>query len=60
MARDELPGTIDPAVIVDRIAGPIFYHHLILHTPLGRAEIVQLVDDVLAPFRDRGNRRGRS
>jgi AcrR family transcriptional regulator len=52
MARGELPGGLEAALIVDRIAGPIFYHHLIMHTPLDRAYIVRLVDDVLAPFRD--------
>jgi AcrR family transcriptional regulator len=48
--RGELRSGTDAALVVDRIAGPIFYHHLILHRPIGRTYIAELVDDVLALF----------
>jgi AcrR family transcriptional regulator len=48
--RGELPAGVDATLVVDRIAGPIFYHHLILHQPIDKAYIARLVDDVLAPF----------
>jgi AcrR family transcriptional regulator len=50
IARGQLPSGVDASLVVDRIAGPIFYHHLILHQPIDRAYIARLVDDVLAPF----------
>jgi AcrR family transcriptional regulator len=48
--RGELVAGLDAALVVDRIAGPIFYHHLILQKPIDREYIAQLVDAVLAPF----------
>jgi AcrR family transcriptional regulator len=60
IARGELPADVDAALVVDRIAGPIFYHHLILHQPIDHAYITRLVDDVLAPFVVAGNAGQRS
>lgn len=48
IGRGELPDDVDPELLVDRIAGPIFYRHLVQQEPYRPDEVVRLVDDVLA------------
>jgi AcrR family transcriptional regulator len=50
VARGELAPGVDPAMVVDRIAGPLFYHHLIRHESVDHAYVERLVDEVLAPY----------
>lgn len=47
--RGELPDDIDIDGLIDRIAGPIFYRHLVVQEPMAPAEVERLVDDVLSP-----------
>ena len=46
--RGELPADVDADLLVDRIAGPVFYRHLVVQEPYSAAEVERLVDDVLA------------
>jgi len=58
--RGELPADVDAERLVDRIAGPVFYRHLVVQEPYTIAEVEQLVDDVLAgelPRKRRSSRR---
>ena len=55
--RGELPDDIDGDALVDRIAGPVFYRHLVVQDAYTPAEVEHLVDDVLATRAPR--RRGR-
>ena len=48
VARGELPDDTDPDLLVDRIAGPVFYRYLVVQEPYGAADVERLVDDVLA------------
>jgi AcrR family transcriptional regulator len=59
MARGELPADLDPERLVDRIAGPVFYRHLVMHDPMTRDEVEALVADVLAGDLPRRRRRRR-
>jgi AcrR family transcriptional regulator len=45
--RGELPGDLDVDGLIDRIAGPVFYRHLVVQDPMTVAEVERLVDDVL-------------
>jgi AcrR family transcriptional regulator len=45
--RGELPDDVDAERLVDRIAGPVFYRHLVVQDPYTVADVEQLVDDVL-------------
>ena len=47
MARGELPTDIDVDALIDRIAGPVFYRHLVVQEPMTPDEVERLVDDVL-------------
>lgn len=47
VARGELPADIDVEALIDRIAGPVFYRHLVVQRPMSGAEIERLVDDVI-------------
>jgi len=58
--RGELPADVDAERLVDRLAGPVFYRHLVVQEPYTPAEVERLVDDVLAgrlPTRRRIGRR---
>ena len=46
--RGELPDDVDPDLLVDRIAGPVFYRHLVVQEPYSATDIERLVGDVLA------------
>jgi AcrR family transcriptional regulator len=45
--RGELPADVDVDVLLDRLAGPVFYRNLIAQRPMSAAEVDGLVDDVL-------------
>lgn len=46
--RGELPADVDADLLVDRLAGPIFYRHLVAQDPYSPADVERLVDDVLS------------
>lgn len=61
--RGELPADIDAERLVDRLAGPVFYRHLVVQEPYTARDIECLVDDVLAgrlPMRRRSTRSAKS
>ena len=39
---------LDVDALIDRIAGPVFYRHLVVQEPMAAAEVERLVDDVLS------------
>jgi AcrR family transcriptional regulator len=55
--RGELPDDLDAELLADRIAGPVFYRHLVVQVPYGPADIERLVDDVLTGALPRRGRR---
>lgn len=46
--RSELPADVDAECLVDRLAGPVFYRHLVVQEPYTASDVERLVDDVLA------------
>lgn len=63
IARGELPRDTDPEALVDRLAGPVFYRHLVIQAPYSPADVERLVHDVLdgeLPRRERRAGRARS
>ncbi len=46
--RGELPADVDGELLVDRIAGPVFYRHLVAQDPYSRKDVEHLIDDTLA------------
>jgi AcrR family transcriptional regulator len=55
--RGELPPDVDAEAVVDRLAGPVFYRHLVVQDPYAAADVERLVDDVLAAVPTRARRR---
>lgn len=45
--RGELPADLDVESLIDRIAGPVFYRHLVVQDSMTPAEVERLIDDVL-------------
>lgn len=45
--RGELPGDVDDELLLDRIVGPIFYRHLVLHRATSPDEVEALIDAAL-------------
>ena len=45
--RGELAADIDADLLIDRIAGPVFYRYLVVQDPYSPADVQRLVDDVL-------------
>ena len=49
--RGELPAELDVERWIDRLAGPIFYRHLVAQRPMPPAEVADLVDACLTAIR---------
>jgi hypothetical protein len=45
--RGELPGDLDVDLVLDLLAGPIFYRAFVSHQPADEAYVRALVDTVL-------------
>lgn len=61
LERGELPADLDAERLVDRLAGPVFYRHLVVQEPYTGGDVERLVDDVLGgrlPTRRRAGRSG--
>jgi AcrR family transcriptional regulator len=54
--RGELPAGTDAQLVVDRIAGPIFYRFLVVQDPYSAADVERLVTEVLDAQRPAGAR----
>ena len=54
--RGELPAGTDAQLVVDRIAGPIFYRFLVVQDPYSAADVERLVTEVLDSQRPAGAR----
>lgn len=50
IARGELPATVDPADVLDQIAGPLFHRRWMSATPVDAAFATRVVDGVLAAY----------